>query len=426
MKNLSKCPEEKVIYFWNIVGSMSNALASIILLMLVTRILGTGMGDVFSIAWAIAQLMLTVGTFQVRLYQATDVRETFRFRQYFIFRIITVAFMIIGTLGYTVVKGYSTYKTVIIMILCLFKAVDALCDVYEGCFQQRDRLDLTGKALTYRVVISTVVLGTILWMTKNLIFGCAGMLVSAVFSFLFFNLTYAKKINLKIRKTKQVYDGKWIWKMIFTCAPLFINAFLVISIFNAPKMSIDVNIEQGTMEAGLQTIYGILFMPASVMNLAYIIFRPMITQMAVGWNNKDLKRFFGLMKKITLYLFGIGIVVMLGGMLFGIKILSFIYGIDLQEYQGAFLILLLGGAVNTLVNIFDNALTVIRRQHMLVISYVITWIYSMIVSPILVLNKGVLGASVSFLSSMLVLLISIGVLFFTNIWKINDEREKTT
>lgn len=35
--------------------------------------------DIFSIAWTISQLMATVGTFQIRVYQATDVQGTFLF-----------------------------------------------------------------------------------------------------------------------------------------------------------------------------------------------------------------------------------------------------------------------------------------------------------------------------------------------------------
>ena len=82
-------------------------------------------------------MMATIGTFQVRMYQATDVRGVFRFGQYLEFRIFTLLIMIISSAGYVITKGYDSYKALIIIILCLFRAVEALADVYEGYFQQK-------------------------------------------------------------------------------------------------------------------------------------------------------------------------------------------------------------------------------------------------------------------------------------------------
>ena len=70
-------------------GSLTNAAASVILLMAVTRSCGAAVGGVFSIAFAIAQLMLTIGGYEMRPYQSTDVTEQFSFRHYFTSRLFT-------------------------------------------------------------------------------------------------------------------------------------------------------------------------------------------------------------------------------------------------------------------------------------------------------------------------------------------------
>ena len=82
-------------FIWNIIGSVMNAMLSVVLLMMVTRFAIDKEADIFSIAWAISQLMATIGTFQIRNYQATDVKEVFCFKQYLIFRILTILFMLI-------------------------------------------------------------------------------------------------------------------------------------------------------------------------------------------------------------------------------------------------------------------------------------------------------------------------------------------
>ena len=86
MRLITEKPSEKEIYIWNILGSLANAGLSVIILMVVTRTLDNQKADIFSIAWAISQLMATIGCYQIRVLQATDVEEKFTFRQYFEFR----------------------------------------------------------------------------------------------------------------------------------------------------------------------------------------------------------------------------------------------------------------------------------------------------------------------------------------------------
>ena len=172
MQSIKNQPTEKEIYIWNITGSMANALLSVIALMLVTRMLNKEDTDIFSIAWSISQLMVTIGTFQIRVYQATDVKQTFQFKQYCVFRFLTVVAMLISSAVYIRMCGYVDYKAQIVMIVCLYRAVDSIADVYEGWFQQKERLDLAGKALTYRIVFSSIVFGVILVNTHNLLYAC--------------------------------------------------------------------------------------------------------------------------------------------------------------------------------------------------------------------------------------------------------------
>ena len=144
MNQLNQNPSQRSIYIWNITGSIANALLSIVALMIVTRFLDDRQADIFSIAWSISLLMATVGTFQIRMYQATDVKGVFCFRQYHLFRIITVCVMMVSSYIYILMRGYTGKKALVVMVICLFRAVDSMADVYEGWFQQKERLDLAG------------------------------------------------------------------------------------------------------------------------------------------------------------------------------------------------------------------------------------------------------------------------------------------
>lgn len=152
---------------------MANAMFSVIVLMMVTRSLDNESADIFSIAWSISQLMYTIGTFQIRTYQATDITEKFNFKQYLEFRLLTILFMMISSILYVNIKQYDIYKSAIVIIICLYKAIDALADVYEGWFQQKERLDLAGKAVVWKIVIGVISFGGALYISGNLLVSCA-------------------------------------------------------------------------------------------------------------------------------------------------------------------------------------------------------------------------------------------------------------
>ena len=68
---------------------MSSAAVSVILLFIVTRALNSASADIYSFAYAIANLFVIVDSFQVRDFQATDIREKYSFDTYFVTSIIS-------------------------------------------------------------------------------------------------------------------------------------------------------------------------------------------------------------------------------------------------------------------------------------------------------------------------------------------------
>lgn len=403
MKNVNEKPSERSIYIWNITGSIANALFSIVTLMIVTRMLDDNEADIFSIAWTISQLMATIGTFQIRMYQATDVTGVFSFRQYWKYRSLTVILMLISSYIYIFIRGYTGEKKAVVLFVCVFRAIDSFADVYEGWFQQKERLDLSGKALTYRIIIAVIAFGTSVYFTRNLMISVISLVVAYTVCLFVFDLRYQHSVHVfREEKSKENIKKDWILNMTKEGLPLFINAFLMLSIMNAPKMVIDTFIDQGNLNQGLQTVFNIIFMPASFLNLAYIVFRPLITRMAIMWNAKKTKEFVRTLLRILASLILIGIGLLLGSALLGIPVLSMVYSVDLSEYKKELLIIIVGGCIYTFAAVLDNALVVIRHQYALIVVYGLTYLYINNVVGYMIGVGGMMGAALSYASAMLV------------------------
>ena len=410
MRLITEKPSEKEIYIWNILGSFANAGLSVIILLVVTRTLDNQKADIFSIAWAISQLMATIGCYQIRVLQATDVDEKFTFRQYFEFRIVTIVAMMICSCAYVYIKHYTVYKAIIIIIICGYRAVDSLADVFEGWFQQKERLDLAGRALFIRVVIAIVGGGICLVVMHDLLALSLMLLFIYVVGLLLYDIRYYNKLKV-LEKQKENQNNKWLQGLLVAGTPLFVNAYLLMDIMNTPKIVIDAVIMNGGLQNGSQTIFNILFMPASVLTLAYIVFRPLLTKMAIEWTMGRIKNFLKIIGSIMCCLLGMSILIIGGSALLGIPVLSVLYAMDLTMYKKELLLIILGGCFCTFSYVLDNALVVIRRQYLLVCAYVVSWAYVKIFAHTFVGKWGIMGAAIVYTTSMLLFLATTLLIF---------------
>ena len=410
MRLITEKPSEKEIYIWNILGSLANAGLSVIILMVVTRTLDNQKADIFSIAWAISQLMATLGCYQIRVLQATDVEEKFTFRQYFEFRIVTIVAMMICSCAYVYIKHYTVYKAIIIIIICGYRAVDSLADVFEGWFQQKERLDLAGRALFIRVIIAIVGGGICLVVMHDLLALSLMLLFIYVVGLLLYDIRYYNKLKV-LEKQKENQNNKWLQGLLVAGTPLFVNAYLLMDIMNTPKIVIDAAIMNGGLQNGSQTIFNILFMPASVLTLAYIVFRPLLTKMAIEWTMGRIKNFLKIIGSIMCCLLGMSILIIGGSALLGIPVLSVLYAMDLTMYKKELLLIILGGCFCTFSYVLDNALVVIRRQYLLVCAYVVSWAYVKIFAHTFVGKWGIMGAAIVYTTSMLLFLATTLLIF---------------
>lgn len=121
--------------FWNMVGTTLNAFNSLFFMVVVTRINGPDDGGVFTLSFSLACLFFTVGVYAGRTYQVTDHGE-FTDKEYLFHRFVCVIIMVFVAIIYVIFKGYDQYKLLVILLLTLFKALEAFTDTIYGILQK--------------------------------------------------------------------------------------------------------------------------------------------------------------------------------------------------------------------------------------------------------------------------------------------------
>lgn len=407
-------------FLWNMIGSLLMAFQSVIMLMILTRTLGLVEAGIFTIAYANANLFLTIGKYGMRYFQVSDVKDQFLFAEYKASRVLTSLAMILVSIVYTVFSAvandYSIEKTLVIIWMCLFKTIDAVEDIYHGLYQRRNRLDVASKAMTLRLIISTVVFGLGLIILKDLLISLIiATIITTVVFVIFTKWTYEEFKEPAIKPDK----GN-VLQLLKICFPLFAGAFLSFYIGNAPKYAID-----SMLNDELQACYGFIAMPVFVIGLLNnFIFNPMLYQMSVLWTTRKIKKFVmrtfiqtGIVALIT-------IVCIIGAYLIGVPVLSWLYNTDLAPYKRELLILLLGGGFLGLSGLLNAVITIIRYQKSLMWGYAAVAVMALLFSNKVVGAYGMLGASVLYTVLMGMLCVIFAVLFVIGIYKGKRERQE--
>lgn len=379
----------KSAYIWNTSSAMLNAFQTVFILMLISRIDPIVDAGVFTIAFAIGNLMMTIGKYGIRQYQVSDIEEKYSYREYVFSRIITSIVAIIFSIiyvGYNSIIGlYDSEKCIVIILVCLAKIVDAFEDIFHGMLQQNNRLDIAGKVLTVRMIGYILVYMVIYGITGNLVAASGISLIVTLIMFVLLNYVAIRDFPVKRKKQTAVN----IFKLLKECFPLFVASYLVMYIGNAPKYAID-----KVMSSEEQACFNYIFMPVFVIGLmSQFAYQPVISKLALMWAKKERKKFEKIIWQQILIILGLTVVVLIGGYLLGIPVLSLVYGVDLKEYKAELLVLLVGGGALAFINFFQMIITVARRQNWLFTGYLAWFLIFIVLGKYVVANFGIIGIS---------------------------------
>ena len=422
-------------YIWNAIGGMLNAGQSVLVLIIVTRVCGLEAAGLYSIAFATGNLFMYLGNYGVRNYQVSDVDEKFPFRSYVLHRLLTVALMLLAAAvycTYSLLRGaYSPAKTMTVAAMCLLKAIDCLEEVLEGRLHQRGRLDLAGKMMTVRLLISIGGMLAVLVATGNLLTATNAAIILAAAAVILMaaacrrtllplqpapelvadvgNAGAAPGAAAKNRgaatspaaasaavsaaRRGALRDAAVLMRVCFpVCAANFLSFYLI----NAPKYAID-----AAMNETAQAQYNFIAMPVFVIQLlGMFVYQPVLVRMTLSWNSADQKGFLRDFLRITAGLLIIAALCLGGAYVLGIPVLSALYATDLSALKPELLLILAGGVFLAMNGFYSAVLTLMREQNRIPFMYLAGAVLSLILTPHFVEISGIMGAVISFVLIM--------------------------
>lgn len=404
---------------WNIIGATTNALISLVFTIIVTRLNGINDAGIFTYSFATACLLYVIAVYLGRAFQVTDLKGENTDTDYIYNRIFTCIVMLIVSIGFVVLKKYDIYKSIIFVMLCSYKCIEAFSEAIYAIIQKNNELYKVGISMFIKASLGMFIFFIIDYITKNLIISSISVILVNVIILIIYDAKNVKKA--KVVKAK--YSWKSNKRLLKTGFFAFLLNFLGIYLINAPRYAID---DMHTDE--LQTIFGIIIMPATFMGLLgqYVI-QPLLVKIADYIKNRKYNELRNMIIKI------IGIIIILGTVVFiiayflEVPVLQIVYGIELKQYFTSMLIIIAGSILYSIGIVISTILISMRKTFVQAIIYAITSVIATILSYNLVGKSEIKGASITYFITMLIVAILFIIYLIYNMkkykrnWKISNE-----
>ena len=390
-------------FLWNVIGMTCNCFNSLFFMILITRINSMDDAGIFTLSFSIACLVYYIGTYAGRVYQVTNVNDSITDSDFIIHRAITCVMMVFISLMYCFISGYSLYKFTVVILLCIYKSLEAFSDVLYGVVQKNNNLYQVGISLTIKSVFALILFVVVDIVTRNIIYSIlfailAWILVIVLYDFKNVNYVSKFKLHFNISSLRDIFKNGFF---------VFIINFLSSYIVNAPKYALD-----GRASNELQAIFGIILMPATLISLGVQYFiQPFLEQLMSSFKNNDKKAFNKVVIKLLFITSGLGVICLIGAYILGIPVLSLVYGLELSAYLFELEIIIFGSIFFALSLILSSALITVRYNFIQFIVFVITSVFGFFISIILITRFSIDGAAYAYSCIMLLEFFLYGLIY---------------
>ena len=380
---------------WSLFGSFGYAVCQWMILTIIAKLGTPSILGEYSLGLAITAPVIMFLNFQLRYLLATDTKNIFFVKTYFITRVFSsiIAFFLIFFIA--TCCSFSINTNYIIILLGLSKSIESISDISFGFFAKYDKFDLIAKSVILKGIISTLVFYFIMKKYHELIYACVSIVVTWGCILMLYDIKQMKKIinakNINLTIEKLQYSE--CLKLICYSFPLGIVMMIMSVNFNLPKYFIKTMLSEKELGIYSALVY------FSVVGLTVIraISNSVNTKLAKVYNEKDIVKFKNLLINLIVFILFLGLICVLSSIVFGEKILAIFYTIEYSKSKNIFIMIMIASVFMFYSSLLESILVTTRNFKIQIVNHISKFIISGVFCWIFIKKFGIIIAPLSML-----------------------------
>lgn len=337
---------------------------------MVVLLAGYEESGVLAYAMAIGNIFLPIATFNLRTYQISDTKGAYAQGSYLAFRCITVALAFSICIPYMLLTTESPAMIVPVLLYMLFKMDEAFCDTLSGIHQLGGRMDYIGVSQFTRGVLLVCSFGVTLLVAHDLSFAIFAMFASCLCMTVFYDFPHALRFGdldfrISLEETKC---------LIKTCIPIALIALMLSGGASYARM-----IFGNTFGAEELGYFAAVAAPIVLIQAAARYFySPVLVPLAEAVNKNDLAAFGHLLKRTTMAIMAIMVLLTVGLAIGSPIMFKLLYGEEIIQYISIVYSMMLATGLTTFACFYSDCLVICRDISGALVSVLVGLIFCLI------------------------------------------------
>ncbi len=310
-------------------GSLGYYACQWALSIVIVWISGYEAAGILSIALTVCAAPAIVGLFNVRAFQVSDLKGEYNTGTYTSSRHVTNLLSFFVCICMIAAGKYNLEKTLVILVFMLYKIAEGTADVYYGIEQKRGRLDIAGISYALRGLGTLVPFVAVQVLTDRLLLSLIAITICSYGVIVLFDIPRCRKLDEDIRAgEKRRSSIQTVKSLLITCVPLAVVAFANNLSVNLPKIALE-----NYYGSEVMGYFSSVTSPSmGVQLVAMTLFAPLVTPLALAFQQKRKKEFYGMMKKFLIILVVFSVVCVAAAACLGRFVLILIFGAGIEPY----------------------------------------------------------------------------------------------
>jgi O-antigen/teichoic acid export membrane protein len=301
-----------------LLGHAIYALCSWLILIVLARLGNAASVGRFALALAVATPILLFANLYLSAVQATDTTRNHPFSRYLALRLLTSAGALTLIVAIAVLCRFPPETALLIGIVGLAKAFDAVADIFLGLFQQRERLDLMATTLLINGVLSLTALFSAMAVTQDIHIAALGFAAGSLGAAGWAWIHGARLLRAKGESVWGVWRPNAVRELALQALPLGFTSLRMTLYLSIPRYFIPYVL--GDDALGIFATLTTLSLGAGVVVTA--LCNSTAVQLSHNWAFGDIRCFLRATRRLCVMSVAIGTTQVIGTLFFGKLLLT--------------------------------------------------------------------------------------------------------
>jgi O-antigen/teichoic acid export membrane protein len=398
-------------FSWTMAGNAVYAASQWAVIVVLAQLENPVVVGQYALGLAISAPVIILANLALRQVLATDTRREYLFGHYRALRLVTSAAAMIIVAAICLVAGYDLTTSAVVLAVGLSKAFDAISDIFYGLDQLYERMDVVGKSLILRNLLSIVVLTLGVVVTGSVIVGALASAGASLVVLLLYDLPVSARVTQRDHLGERApATARPLAVLARRALPLGLATSLVAFSVYVPRYFV----ERGFGPRALGIFSAIVYIGLATDTAVQALGQTVTSRFARFYASGDVRSYYGLLVKLLALALGLGVAGVVGALVLGEWVLDLLYGPAYAARADVLVWALVGAGIHYVASFLSYAVMATRTFERFLLPYSLVAITAVASAALLVPSHGLVGAAWSYcIVGVVNCLTSIGIYFTT-------------